>query len=226
MMRRMRLLAMTIVLLLAMLAHTARAHNECQSVDRTIGQLKGGYKGVTVTIRRSDTSALEGGAQVTNANGEWCAIVQRSTLYDITWTPPTPAVPWTHARVFIAAEDLIGITPGPSPTTTPLPGATATRTPTPTVTRTATPTLTPSPTKTATPTVTATFTPGGGVLTPTPTVTATPTPTVTPTPTKTVTPTPTKTPTPTPTSTPCSNCVQFIGSDVQFGGVQVIYNGS
>ncbi len=102
-------------------------------------------------------------------------------------------------------ENVVGLTPPPTPTQTPTSSATPTATHTPTTTPTMTPTPTQTPTSSATPTATHTPTTTPTVTpTPTQTPTSSATPTETSTPTAPLTPTPTETPTPTQTPTQTS----------------------
>lgn len=125
----------------------------------------------------------------------------------------------TINNIGVGSDDVITISPTPTPTIsvtptptisitpsyTPTPTRTLGLTPTPTIsitpTLTSTPTTTITPTNSITPTVTPTITPTPTISI-TPTITNTPTITTSITPTKTLTRTPTRTPTQTPTITP------------------------
>jgi hypothetical protein len=121
-----------------------------------------------------------------------------------TYLRPRYAIPNDNSRngLDYQCDDLVPLTPTPTPTQTktptPTPTQTKTLTPTPTVTQTTTPTNTPAAsaaeTSTPTPTPTNTSTPSSTIMaTPTNTPTITLTPAITNTPTPTVTPTQTST---------------------------------
>ena len=202
----------------------------------------------------------------------WCEIYQQtgSTNYNPTlssgmiWDgraqviddcPPDQYYQWESDNennsnfVFLAQDEVCGVTPTPTqtpsntptttptitptPSSTPVPSPTTSPTQTPTTSPTTSPTQTPTTSPTQTPTTTPTITP-----TTSPTLTPTITPTITPTNTQTPTPTSTLTPTPTPSSTPTLFDVGFgfdgtfmssvytEGNDMYFMGNYNLYNGT
>jgi hypothetical protein len=151
--------------------------------------------------------------------------------------------------IFLASDEVCGVTPTPTqtpsntptttptitptPSSTPVPSPTTSPTQTPTTSPTTSPTQTPTTSPTQTPTTTPTITP-----TTSPTLTPTITPTITPTNTQTPTPTSTLTPTPTPSGTPTLFDVGFgfdgifmssvytEGNDMYFMGQYNLFNGT
>lgn len=202
----------------------------------------------------------------------WCEIYQQtgSTNYNPTlssgmiWDgraqviddcPPDQYYQWESDNennsnfVFLAQDEVCGVTPTPTqtpsntptttptitptPSSTPVPSPTTSPTQTPTTSPTTSPTQTPTTSPTQTPTTTPTITP-----TTSPTLTPTITPTITPTNTQTPTPTSTLTPTPTPSGTPTLFDVGFgfdgafmssihtEGNDMYFMGQYNLFNGT